>query len=229
MWSEIKWIANFKLVLEMLLAIGTVCIVFFTWKVYMNQLKVMEYEISPKFKIDVLIEPVNDTYERYIQVTNLGNPIKTKIDTQAIMTVQVQDEGQEKNTNILLDGYFYETDDMIANGTSMSEELCRRGTDFCDAYIRGKLVIARQKLNEAYVDRKIPIYCEISYLVKIEYNDYSDKQVSKYYSVGNFQNQEIEEVKYNQFLNTQYSLDVGDYLNSPIDDKMMDILMKTLN
>lgn len=228
MWSDIKWVANFKLIMEIALSVATVAIAFFSFQVYKNQLKVMELGNSPKFKIDVLFEPIDNTYERFIQVTNLGAPIKANIDTQAIMTVELQDGEYNRKVNILLKGYFYTTDDMIENGTSMTEVLCKRRTNFCDAYISGAMYNAYLKLNEAFTSKKIPIYHKIFYLVDISYKDYKDKEVHEYYLVGNFQNQEIEGKDYKELLNTQHELNVGDYLNSPVDDMIMDILMKTL-
>lgn len=228
MWSAIKWVANFKLIMEIALSVATVAIAFFSFQVYKNQLKVMESGNSPKFKIDVLFEPIDNTYERFIQVTNLGEPIKANIDTQAIMTVDLQDDEYNRKVNILLNGYFYTTDDTIENGTSMTEVLCKRGTNFCDAYISGAMFNARLKLNEAFTSKKISIYHKIFYLVDISYKDYNDKEVHEYYLVGDFQNQEIAGKDYKELLNTQHELNAGDYLNSPVDDKIMDILMKTL-
>lgn len=229
MWSDIKWVANFKLIIEIALAVSTVAIAFFSYQVYNNQLKVMESENAPKFKIDVLFEPVDNTYERYIQITNLGEPIKTSIDTQAIMALELQTDTDTRKANILLNGYFYITEDMIKNGTSMIEGLCKRSTNFCDAHISGTMLNARLKLNEAFNSKKIPIYHKIFYLIDISYKDYNDRDVNKYYLVGDFQNQEIGEKDYQQLLNTQYELDIGDYLNTPVDDKIMDILIKVLN
>lgn len=77
---------------------------------------------------------------------NLGEPIETNMDTHAIM--KMQEEGDSKEINILLDGYFYKTDDMIKNGTSMMGVVCRQGTNFCVAYMSAAVVVARLKLNE---------------------------------------------------------------------------------
>lgn len=54
-------------------------------------MKIMKYQNSPKFKIEVSTKPVDSTYEKYIQVTNFGEPIKATIITYPIMTVKLMD------------------------------------------------------------------------------------------------------------------------------------------
>lgn len=225
-WSAVIWIANLKFLLEIALSIATVFIAFFSWQVYRNQLKVMETEVAPKFKIDISKEPLDDTFERYIKVTNLGEPTNVDIDTKAIMTIQINNGSKENNLNILLDGYFYETDDMIAHGTEMSNVLCKRGTNLCDSYLGGLMVDKKNMLNENFTTEKTQIAHNIFYLVKLSYNNYNDKIVNKYYYVGNFDNMQIDEKSYLQYLKTQYTLNVGDYLNSPVDKELARILVK---
>lgn len=229
MLSEKKWILNLKFILDIFSSIAMVVIVFFSWQVYENQLKVMENQNSPKFKISVSTEPIDNSYERYIQVNNLGEPVKANIDTHAIMTLQLHDGDKIKHIDILLDGYFDKTDDIIKNGTSMTDVLCRRGTNFCDEYINTEVINTRLKINELFNSREILIYVNLRYLVKIEYKNYKDKDVNKYYLVGNFENKMISENDFKDLMNTKYRLDIEDYLNSSVNDKFIKILLENLN
>lgn len=86
-----------------------------------------------------------------------------------------------------------------------------------------------RKNKQTFITRQIPITYNIIYFTRISYKNYAGHEVSKYYLVGDFKNQEIEIADFNKLLNTKKSLDVSNYLNSPIDVDLMNILLKAIS